>query len=186
MVMGILLVDPQMDFFPGGALGVRGGDDIIAPINALLDIHPNAPLFVSRDWHPEGTKHFAARGGPWPVHCVAGTSGASFHPGLRLDARDAVVVSKGTDPNDDAGYSSFEGKKDDVLLLQWLQRAGVDALIVAGLATDHCVKATVLSSRNAGLPTFVLAAGVRAVNVTATDEAAAWEAMLSAGALRVA
>ena len=98
MSTGILLVDPQLDFFPGGALAVADGDQILAPINQLMARHPQLPVFASRDWHPTSTKHFKARGGIWPPHCVQGTPGASFHEGLRMEG--AAIYDKGTDPDD--------------------------------------------------------------------------------------
>ena len=82
MTTGILIVDAQNDFFPGGALGVSTGDEILAPINALLERHAGAPVFATRDWHPEDTAHFQARGGPWPPHCVRDTTGAALHEDL--------------------------------------------------------------------------------------------------------
>jgi nicotinamidase/pyrazinamidase len=182
VTLGILLVDPQLDFFPGGSLAVTDGDHIIKPVIHLLDTHRHAPLFASRDWHPPSTRHFADRGGRWPPHCVQGTTGATFHADLNLTARGAIVVDKGTNPEDDGGYSSFDGARDGVPLFELLQRAQVDTVIVAGLATDHCVKATVLSARAHGLSVFVLEDGVRAVNVDAGDEQRAWAAMRDAGA----
>ena len=92
----LLIVDPQVDFLPGGSLGVRQGDAVLAPINRLIDLyHAHAlPVYVSRDWHPALHCSFAGQGGPWPVHCVAGSDGARFADALQLD--DAVVVSKAT------------------------------------------------------------------------------------------
>src|SRR5688572_19814541 len=137
MTVGILLVDPQYDFFPGGALAVAGGDEIVAPINELLRKHAEAPVFASRDWHPPETRHFKARGGIWPPHCVQGTRGAAFHAGLQMEK--ARVFDKGMHPEDDAGYSAFEAVREQdgrrVTLLEELRRYGVDELIVAGLAT---------------------------------------------------
>jgi nicotinamidase/pyrazinamidase len=184
MTVGILLVDPQYDFFPGGALGVNEGDQIIAPINALLDRHANAPVFASRDWHPPSTKHFKERGGIWPPHCVQGTRGASFHADLHMDR--ARVFEKGMNPEDDAGYSAFEavhesnGKK--ISLYDDMKENNVDALIVAGLATDYCVKASVLDAIKHGLVTFVFKPGVRAVNLKPDDGDKALAEMKKAGA----
>ena len=185
MTVGILLVDPQLDFFPGGALGVPGGDQIVAPINELLRQHPRAPLFASRDWHPSSTRHFAARGGRWPPHCVQGTPGAGFHPALDL-AR-AEVFDKGTNPEDDAGYSAFEGtspREGGRDLAEALRAHHVDALVVAGLATDYCVKASVLDALKRGLTTFVFTPGVRAVELKPGDGARALDELRAAGALQ--
>jgi nicotinamidase/pyrazinamidase len=188
MTLGILLVDPQYDFFPGGALAVARGDEIVGPINALLRQHPAAPVFASRDWHPSSTRHFRERGGIWPPHCVEGTRGAAFHDGLEM-AR-ALVYDKGTDPEDDGGYSAFDGRRRDaqgrsLALLDDVRDRGVDALIVAGLATDYCVKASVLDARRHGLATFLFRPGARAVELTAGDGDRACQAMRDAGALLV-
>ncbi len=185
MTLGILLVDPQYDFFPGGALAVARGDEIIAPINRLLAEHGRAPVFASRDWHPTSTRHFHERGGIWPVHCVRDTRGAAFHGALQMGH--AVVYDKGTNPDDDGGYSAFDGARVDeagttTTLLADLRARGVDALIVAGLATDHCVKASVLDARRHGFATFLFLPGVRAVELNAGDGERACAAMRTAGA----
>jgi nicotinamidase/pyrazinamidase len=185
MTVGILLVDPQYDFFPGGALAVPASDEIIAPINALLRKHPHAPLFASRDWHPPTTKHFKEHGGLWPPHCVQGTRGAAFHAGL--DMQKARVFDKGTNPADDGGYSSFEAVREQdgrrIALLEDLKRYNVDALIVAGLATDHCVKASVVDALSNGIATFLYLPGVRAVEIEPGDGDRAIALMREKGAL---
>jgi nicotinamidase/pyrazinamidase len=187
MTTGILLVDPQYDFFPGGALGVAGGDEFVAPINALLARHRGAPVYASRDWHPASTRHFKERGGIWVPHCVQQTRGAAFHEGLQLGA--ALVYDKGEDPEDDGGYSAFDGvRKHDgrtTTLLADLRHRGVDSLVVAGLATDYCVKASALDALKHGLMTFLFAPGVRAVNLEPGDGEAAVTALRDAGALVV-
>jgi nicotinamidase/pyrazinamidase len=188
MTIGILLVDPQLDFFPGGALAVARGDEIVAPINRLLAEHRAAPVFASRDWHPPSTRHFQERGGIWPPHCVRETRGAAFHASLQMGH--AVVYDKGTNPDDDGGYSAFDGARVDdagraTTLLHDLRARNVDALIVAGLATDYCVKASVLDARKHGLVTFLFLPGVRAVDVNAGDGERACAAMREAGALLV-
>lgn len=171
MTVGILLVDPQYDFFPGGSLAVAAGEEIIEPINALLRKHPHAPVFASRDWHPTSTKHFQAMGGLWPPHCVQGTRGASFHADLQMQR--ARVFDKGMDPQDDGGYSAFEATREQdgkrVTLLEDLKRYSVDALIVAGLATDYCVKASALDALKNKLTTFLYVPGVRAVDLHPGD-----------------
>jgi nicotinamidase/pyrazinamidase len=187
MPVGILLVDPQYDFFPGGALAVKDGDQIIAPVNALLDRFPQAPVFASRDWHPPSTRHFQERGGIWPPHCVQGTRGASFHAELKMDR--ARVFEKGMNPEDDAGYSAFEATHDSggrrISLADDMRQCGVDALIVAGLATDYCVKASVLDAVKQGFVTFVYTPGVRPVNLKPDDGEKALAEMKQAGALLV-
>ena len=99
----VLIVDVQNDFCPGGALAVSEGDRIIPVLNDIVARFAGSPVYASRDWHPRDTTHFKESGGPWPVHCVAGTRGAELHPELRLPA-DAIIVSKGQDRADD-GYS---------------------------------------------------------------------------------
>jgi len=185
MTTGILLVDPQYDFFPGGTLAVKDGDEIIGPINALLDRQANKPVFASRDWHPPTTKHFKERGGIWPPHCVQGTRGASFHSELRMDR--ARVFEKGMNPEDDAGYSAFEavhttGTGRRISMFEDMKENGVDSLIVAGLATDYCVKASVLDALKNGLVTFLFKPGVRAVNLKPEDGEKAIAEMKAAGA----
>src|SRR5919108_3074247 len=102
----MLVVDVQNDFCPGGALAVPSGDRVIPVLNTLIERFAGARIYASRDWHPPDTRHFKTFGGPWPVHCVAGTRGAELHPDLRLPGA-AVIVSKGQDRADD-GYSAFE------------------------------------------------------------------------------
>jgi nicotinamidase/pyrazinamidase len=182
MSTGILLVDPQYDFFPGGSLAVVDGDQIVGPINQLLARHPELPLYASRDWHPTSTKHFKDRGGLWPPHCVQGTHGAELHHDLRLER--ARIYSKGVNADDDAGYSAFEGLRDGgVALIDDLKHDHVDTLIVAGLATDYCVKASALDARKHGLLVFLFTPGVRAVNLKPDDGAAAIAALREAGVL---
>jgi nicotinamidase/pyrazinamidase len=170
----LLIVDPQVDFCPGGALPVRGGDEIFEAVNRVA---ATAPLVVaSRDWHPTGHCSFEARGGPWPVHCVQGTEGAAFHP--RLDqSRIQQVFSKGTDLDRDA-YSAFDGTG----LARWLREHGVERLIVTGLTTDYCVRFSVPDARREGFQIVVLEDAVRAVDVKPGDGARALAEMREHGA----
>src|SRR5437764_533804 len=145
---GLLIVDPQRDFCPGGALPVPGGDRIFPAVNRAAD---RVPLVVaSRDWHPPDHCSYRAQGGPWPVHCQAGTPGAEFHPALDR-SRIRQVFSKGTAPAPDA-YSAFDGTG----LAGWLREQGVRRLLVGGLATDYCVRASVLDARREGFDVLVL------------------------------
>jgi len=161
-----LVVDVQNDFLPGGALGITGGDAIIVPVNRLLDAwrKRGLPVFLSRDWHPPGHCSFTAQGGPWPVHCVAGTRGAEFARALAI-APDDVVISKATRPDKDA-YSALDGTP----LADALQKRGIKRLFVAGLATDYCVRATGRDARAAGLEVVILVDAVCAVNVQPGDD----------------
>ncbi len=172
------VVDVQNDFMPGGALGVKRGDDIIAPINRLIDrwVAAGLPVLLTRDWHPPGHCSFAPQGGPWPVHCVAGSPGAEFFPALRIPA-DAGIVSKAT-RRDEEAYSAFHGTG----LTDRLRRAGVARVFIAGLATDYCVRASAADARKAGLEIAVLTDAVRAVEVQPGDGDRALAEMVAEGA----
>ena len=179
----LLIVDVQNDFCAGGALAVRGGDEVVPVVNRLAAkaAAMGWPVYASRDWHPADSRHFAAHGGPWPVHCVAGSAGARLHPDLQLPAG-AMIVTKGTG-RDDNGYSAFDGTvagrgpfADD------LRARGVTHLIVGGLATDYCVRTTVLDALRHGLSVQVVDDAIRAVDVTAGDGARALDEMRGAGA----
>ena len=174
----LIVVDVQNDFCPGGSLAVANGDEVVAPLNKLMKefLDRGEPVFKTRDWHPAETKHFAAYGGTWPVHCVQGTRGAAFHPDLFNDPR-ITIISKGTNESAD-GYSGFDGTN----LAQLLREKGVEEVLVGGLATDYCVKHTVLDARRAGFEVKALADTMRPVNVNPTDGAQAIEEMRAAGA----
>jgi len=174
----LIVVDVQRDFLPGGALAVPAGDEVVEPLNRTIDAFERAglPVFYSRDWHPSDHCSFKAQGGPWPPHCVAGSAGAEFAPALRVPA-DAKVISKATTPERDA-YSAFQG----TTLIGQLQAAGVHRVFVGGLATDYCVKATVLDAKKHGLEVEVLADAVRAVEVKPGDSGRALQEMQKSGA----
>lgn len=174
----LVVVDVQRDFLPGGALGVPAGDEVVEPLNRAIQAFERAglPVFYSRDWHPPDHCSFRAQGGPWPPHCVAGTAGAGFAPGLRLPL-EPEVISKATTRERDA-YSAFQG----TTLAQRLKSAGVRRLFVGGLATDYCVKATVLDARAGGFDVELLGDAVRAVEVNAGDGVRALQEMQSSGA----
>lgn len=175
----VLVVDVQNDFCPGGALAVADGDRVIPVLNDVLERFADRPVYASRDWHPPDTRHFKAFGGPWPVHCVAGTRGAELHPDLRLPA-DAVIVSKGQDRADD-GYSAFEGTTPGGRRLpDDLRERGVTDLVVGGLATDYCVRASVLDACRAGLRVTVVTDAIAGISAEGT--ARALEEMRDAGA----
>jgi nicotinamidase/pyrazinamidase len=182
-----LVVDVQNDFAdPAGSLYVAGGELVPARVNPEIARAREAGAFVvySQDWHPESTPHFKKDGGVWPVHCVGGTWGAEFHPDLDVGA-DAVVLQKGTGGED--GYSVFTvrdpetGEEAPTALERILREHGIERLVVAGLATDYCVKDTALDARRLHFPVEVIADAIRAVNLRPDDGDRAVEAMREAG-----
>lgn len=181
----LIIVDVQNDFCPGGSLAVPFGDEVVVPLNDMtvyaLDDWDNWDIFASRDWHPAVTNHFKDYGGMWPTHCVARTNGAEFHPNLFIAA--AQVVSKGTEKDENA-YSAFQGNFSSSETLEgYLKRVKIKALYIGGLATDYCVKETVLDALKLGFKVFLLEDAIRAVNIKPTDGADAIEEMKKAGAV---
>lgn len=177
----LVIVDVQNDFLPGGALAVPRGDEVIAPLNACAAVFAprHLPVFATRDWHPERHCSFREQGGPWPPHCIAGTPGAEFPRELRLPAG-ARVVSKGTRPGAEA-YSAFQGTG----LAGQLREVGVRRVVIGGLATDYCVRATALDALAAGFGVVVLADAVRAVELQPGDGQHALEELRARGAMIV-
>jgi len=177
----LLVVDVQNDFLPGGALPVPHGDGVIPILNAYIRRFEAAglPIVATRDWHPPDHCSFRQRGGPWPPHCIAGTPGADFAPGLELPTT-ATVVSKATEPDREA-YSGFQGTN----LERMLRNQGVRRLFIGGLATDYCVLQTVLDALNRGFEVYLLRDAVRAVDATPGDGARALARMEAAGAVPI-
>ena len=173
----LIVVDVQNDFCPGGALGVPHGDEVVAPLNALIKefLMRGEIVVKSRDWHPPQTKHFADYGGTWPVHCVRDTPGAEFHRELLDDPR-IIIISKGM--GDEDNYSAFDGTE----LAQLLRQHGVKEVWVGGLATDYCVKQTVLDARREGFQVKAITGAMRAVEINPGDGARAIEEMQRSGA----
>jgi len=173
----LIVVDVQNDFCPGGSLAVPSGDEVVAPLNRLIEqfLLNGEPVFKTRDWHPPMTHHFAAYGGTWPVHCVQNTKGAEFHPAL-IDSKHIRIISKGL--GDEDSYSGFDGTD---LALQ-LHRLGVEELWIGGLATDYCVKNTVLDALRQGFKVKALKDAMRAVDLKPGDGELALEEMRAAGA----
>ena len=175
--VALVVVDLQNDFAdPSGSLSVRGGAEIVPLVNAEVELAVDAGSAVvyTQDWHPAHTPHFAQDGGIWPVHCVLETWGAELHPDLSVRGQ---VVRKGTHGED--GYSGFSmrdpagGIPVPTVLDSTLARGGVTRLVVCGLATDYCVKATALDGVGLGYQTAVLLDAIRAVDQRALDEMAA-------------
>jgi nicotinamidase/pyrazinamidase len=177
----LLIVDLQVDFLPGGALGVAGGHEVVVPINHLIGWFTDAglPVFASRDWHPGDHCSFQAQGGPWPPHCQAGTPGAAFAAEMALPD-DAVVVSKADAAQVDA-YSAFSG----TTLAAQLRERGVTRLTVCGLATDYCVLNTVTDALEEGFDTLIVPEAMRAVDVHPGDGSRALDRMVARGAVPV-
>ena len=183
MADALLVVDIQNDFCAGGSLAVPDGDAVVPVMNAYMARAEatGMPVYVSRDWHPAVTSHFAAYGGTWPPHCVQNTHGAELHSELRVPTT-ALLASKGMDPDDD-GYSNIDAVlPDGSLLLDSLRAGGVTRVFVGGLATDYCVKATALDALKAGLAVVVLLDACRAVDAQPGDGERAIAAMVAAGA----
>ncbi|MCX6020620.1 MAG: bifunctional nicotinamidase/pyrazinamidase [Chloroflexi bacterium] len=179
----LLIVDVQNDFCPGGSLPVPDGDQVVSVVNEYAERFAAAglPVFASRDWHPAQTRHFGSGGGIWPDHCVQDTWGAAFHADLRLPDG-TLVISKGVDPEDDS-YSAFEGKgPTGELLADLLKAQGVTHLFVGGLATDYCIRSTVLDATERGFQVTVLVDACRGVEVQPGDSARALDEMRAAGA----
>jgi len=178
----LIVVDLQNDFCPDGALAVRDGHAIIPVVNRYVERfqRAGAPVFLTRDWHPPVTRHFQAYGGIWPPHCVQETLGAAFHEGLSAPS-DAVVVSKGMDPDQDA-YSGFQAEDDAGRPLgAALAARGVQRIYVGGLATDYCVRATALDAIREGFEVVVLTDAIGAVDLQPGDGARAIDEMRGAG-----
>jgi nicotinamidase/pyrazinamidase len=179
----LLIVDVQNDFCAGGALEVADGDAVVPVVNRLARavVARGGLVFASRDWHPRETRHFAANGGTWPVHCVAGTPGAQFHPGLDLPETASIVTTG--DTADEDGYSAFTGYlSTGERFVDALRAQGIRRLVVAGLATDYCVKQSVLEACRLGLDVVVVEDGIRAVDAMPGDGARALQDMVAAGA----
>ncbi|MBL7093602.1 isochorismatase family protein [candidate division KSB1 bacterium] len=161
----LLVVDIQNDFCPGGALGVREGDQIIPVVNEYVQLFlsKNLPVFVSRDWHPKKTKHFQEFGGPWPIHCVRNTKGGKFHPDFRVPGN-AIILSKGSDPQLD-GYSVFEAlDSNNNPFLEVLKKMSVNELYISGIATDYCVRFTALDALKNGFKLNILVDAIKGVD----------------------
>lgn len=179
----LLVVDAQVDFCPGGALPVLRGNLVVQALNRYLDLFQqrSAPIFASRDWHPKKSKHFKENGGEWPAHCVQGTLGAEFHPALMLPG-DTIVISKGMAPWDD-GYSAMQGVTENgTPFIMLLRRMELDRLYVGGLATDFCVRHTVLEALKAGFSVTLLTDAIGGVDLKHGDSDRAVAEMVHSGA----
>jgi len=192
----LLLIDLQNDFMPGGPLAIPGGDEVLPIIDELL--HYRYDLIVAtKDWHPENHGSFAATHGKvageevmlegllqrlWAVHCIQNTYGADYADGWRSDKVD-VTIHKGENENVDS-YSAFfdNGRRSKTPLDNLLHQAHIQILFIAGVATDYCVKFSVLDACRLGFTVFVITDACRGVNVHDNDVEKAFDAMQHAGA----
>jgi nicotinamidase/pyrazinamidase len=177
----LLAIDVQNDFCPGGTLAVTEGDKVVPVLNKYMKLFSSDKLliFASRDWHPKETRHFKAFGGFWPEHCVQETKGAMFHPDLKLP-KEAIILSKGMEPEKDS-YSVFQGfDSQGNSFLNLLHSLKIKELYIGGLATDYCVKATVLDALMYGFEVKLLIDAIRGVDPE--DSRLAIEEMVSKGA----
>lgn len=176
----LVVVDMQKDFCPGGALPVAEGDKVVPALNKYIEKFQKAgaPIIFTRDWHPPDHSSFKAQGGPWPAHCVQNSDGANFHPDLVIPPR-AEIVSK-ADKKDEA-YSFFQGTD----LAEKLKERGIRTLLVGGLATDYCVRETVLDGLKYGFQVYHLDDASRGVNVKPDDSELALREMVAKGAKRI-
>ena len=169
----LIVVDVQYDFLPGGTLAVPEGDLVIPVINKLLPAF--SKIITTQDWHPENHISFKAQGGIWPPHCVQNTHGAEIHKDLKV--QNTIHILKGNNPDFEA-YSGFQGTD----LSDRLHMDGVTTVYIAGLATDYCVKNTVLDALNHRFETYVITDAIRGVEVKPGDSAKALQEMEAAGA----
>ena len=177
----LIIVDMQKDFLPGGTLAVKGGDEIVPLLNRCIGrfVRRGLPIVATCDWHPRDHCSFVKQGGTWPAHCIAGTSGAAFAPGLELP-EDVMVVGKATQPDKDA-YSGFA----ETGLAPSLHRRGITRVFVGGLATDYCVLNTVRDALAAGFQVVLLRDAIRAVDLKPGDGQRAIDEMTRLGAVPV-
>ena len=175
----LIVVDVQRDFLPGAALPVPEGDKVIEPLNEYIALFTSKglPIFATRDWHPENHMSFKENGGLWPPHCIQQSKGAKFPQELKLPP-DAFLINKGDRPELEA-YSGFQG----TLLDSLLKERGVRRVFVGGLATDYCVKNTVLGALNLGYTAFLLLDATRGVDLNPGDVERAVDEMLEWGAI---
>lgn len=177
----LLIADVQNDFLPGGALGIRGGDEIIPVLLTYIRRFQSKglPIFLTRDWHPPNHCSFHNQGGPWPVHCIGGSPG-SLPPQSFALPLSAVIIYKAIEPNEEA-YSAFQNTP----LHRHLHALAVRRLFIGGLASDYCVLNTVKDARALGYDVCLLTDGIKAVNVHPDDGRRAELEMIRLGAVPV-
>ncbi|OWU69663.1 nicotinamidase [Roseovarius sp. 22II1-1F6A] len=194
MTRALIVIDVQNDFCPGGALAVAEGDNVVPRINAMMA--EAGTVVLTQDWHPAGHGSFASSHegkAPmetitlpygeqvlWPDHCVQGSTGAAFHPGLRTDPAD-LILRKGTNPAIDSYSAFFENDRSTPTGLDgWLRTRGITTVTLAGLATDFCVQFSALDAVRLGFETEVALDACRGIDLNGSMEAAL-TAMRAAG-----
>ncbi len=172
----LIIVDVQRDFCPGGALPITEGDEVVSILNDYIRkfMKAGAQIYATRDWHPDNHISFKAHGGRWPPHCIQGSEGAEFHPDLELPDK-VRIISKATDVSKEA-YSGF----DQTELEDDLRKKAIKRVFVGGLATDYCVKNTVIDAIKLGFETVLLLDATRGVNREDSEKAV--EEMIASGA----
>jgi nicotinamidase/pyrazinamidase len=177
----LIIVDVQRDFCPGGALPIPDGDQVVPVLNQYMQVfdRARAPIYATRDWHPPNHISFTAFGGIWPPHCLQDSEGAEFHPDLDLNA-EVQIISKATTLDKEA-YSGF----DDTDLAESLKKNHTKRVFIGGLATDYCVKNTVLDALKLGWETVLLIDGSRGVNIQPHDSQNAIDEMIWQGAQQI-
>ncbi|WP_340620504.1 bifunctional nicotinamidase/pyrazinamidase [Xenorhabdus siamensis] len=199
MKTALLLIDLQNDFCTGGTLAVKESEEVIKMANKAIELcqQHNITIIATQDWHPSDHMSFAVNSGQpvgelgelngipqiwWPVHCVQGQLGADFHPTLNQSAIQEIF-RKGENSQIDS-YSAFfdNDRKNATKLHSWLSEQHINRLLILGIATDYCVKFTVLDALEHGYETYVIAEGCRGVNIQADDSQRAIEEMTAKGA----
>lgn len=175
----LVLVDIQNDFCAGGSLAVPEGDQIVPIANSLTPLFPF--VVATQDWHPRNHISFRAQGGDWPPHCVQGTIGAELHPALDKTRID-LIAKKGSSPDKDVFEGLDASEPTGLKVHQVLRQRGISTIYVAGLATDYCVRNTVLDALDKGFRVYLIADAVRAVNLRPDDGPKAIEEMTRRGA----
>jgi len=178
----LIVVDMQNDFMPSGILPVKDADKIVPVLNEYINkfSEKGQPVFFTRDWHPENHISFKGYGGIWPPHCVQETEGAKFHKDLIIPSDNKFIISKGTSKDFDA-YSGFQG----TVLNDLLKERGIKRVFVGGVATDYCVKNTVLGAINLGYQVFLLSDAIKGVDINPDDSKKAINLMLSKGVVLI-
>jgi nicotinamidase/pyrazinamidase len=174
----LIVVDVQNCFCPGGELPVEEGDKVVPIINQYISKFQKAraKIYATRDWHPQDHQSFKEYGGIWPPHCLKESKGAEFRSDLKLP-KGTTIISTGDKPHVD-GYSGF----DHTNLERKLNEDGVDRVFVGGLATDYCVKYTVLDAVEKDFETVLLIDAVKGVNRKSGDAERAIDEMMKTGA----